>query len=120
MEGWTVGGVDVHRRPIDEVNPARYLPDSFGYRPEKSLDSSFRTPMRNLFGRGIAEFGAILNQVQNDVPEILDFSGHRLIIGENCPVISVGICSPLKEGRKRTFPRVQGRERPSIFPAGTD
>jgi hypothetical protein len=70
------------------MNRKTYLPDSFGFRPEKSLGSSFRTPMRNLFGRGTAESGEILNQVQNDVPEIRDFSGHRLICRENCPVAS--------------------------------
>lgn len=42
--------------------------------------------MRDLFGQRIAEFGEILNQVQNDVPEILDFSGHRPISHKNCPV----------------------------------
>jgi hypothetical protein len=40
--------------------------------------------MRNLFGQGTAEFAEIREGFRDDVPEIRDFSGHRLIIGENC------------------------------------
>jgi hypothetical protein len=44
--------------------------------------------MRDLFAQRIAECREILNQVQNDVPEIRDFSGRRPISLENCPVAS--------------------------------
>jgi hypothetical protein len=45
------------------------------------------TPMRDLSNHRIAGFGEILNQAQNDAPEIWDFSGHRPISYENCPVV---------------------------------
>ena len=32
------------------VPPSHYLPDRFTFRPEPSLDSTFRPPLRNLFG----------------------------------------------------------------------
>jgi len=49
----------------------------FGRRPEKSLGRSSRTPMRDLFGYSIAEFGEILSQAQNDMPRMWDFSGRN-------------------------------------------
>lgn len=42
--------------------------------------------MRDLLKRQTAVVGDILTRVQNDVPETRDFSGLRLIVGQNCPV----------------------------------
>jgi hypothetical protein len=63
------------------------LPENLEFHPEKSLGESFRTPMRNLFARVIADFGEIYESIRDDVPKIRDFS--RLFRSEFQPLIDI-------------------------------